>query len=94
MTNTMTPDELAKQYALEYSSAGMDWENLQKAFLAGDSNGYQRGKAEAEKRIWEALKNNWNRFESQGESVSLIEGTEAELKQIIFGGGDVSKTNE
>lgn len=47
-----------------------------------------------ERKAWETAQNDWNRFESQGESVSLIEGTEAELKQIIFGGGDVSKTNE
>jgi hypothetical protein len=57
-------------------------ENTLRAWKAGDSNGYSRGKAEAEKRIWEALEKHSIR------GGGWIEETLADLKQIIFGGGE------
>ena len=49
------------------------------AFNSGDGNGYQRGKADAERRIWDKLPYSY---------------ATREIKQIIFGGGDVPKTDE
>ena len=49
-----------------------------KAFLAGDSNGYARGKAEEQKRIWEEI-----------QSRVYDELTLRFIRESIFGGGDV-----
>jgi hypothetical protein len=51
----------------------------------GQLVGYARGKAEAEKRIWGALEKHSIR------GGGWIEETLADLKQIIFGGGDDNK---
>jgi hypothetical protein len=83
MSEKMSAEEMAKQYSLEYSSAGMNWENIQKAFLAGDSNGYSRGKAEAEKMIWELLEEYWK----ENGSRETIEIFPQHLKLLVFGGG-------
>ena len=54
-----------------------------------EEDGYQRGKEEAEKRIWEAVKKSQTIAEFF-ELRKLAGGVRmSELQQIIFGGGDV-----
>jgi len=75
----MTNDKSPEQAAEEYNKTLSEWDltlggrGLQKRiFLAG----YQRGKAEAEKRIYQAC-------------IDSPHSMPPVIKQIIFGGGDV-----
>ncbi len=77
MSEKMRAEEAAEEYADKesiHSYEHNDWPEIYKAFLAGDANGYARGKAEERERIWEAL-------QEGGAGISTI-------KQIIFGGGN------
>lgn len=85
MTNDKGPEQAAEEWVVinkawdDYES---DWvKHGVETFLAGDSNGYQRGKAEAEKLIWDRI------METRLDGPNGI----MNLRQAIFGGSDGDK---
>jgi len=98
MTNDKTPEQAAEEYAewfiLQQREKNPDAEaerinalkvTIRYAYKVGDTNGYSRGKADAEKRIWEELEKHSVR------NGGWIEEKLSDLKQIIFGGWDDGK---
>lgn len=77
MTSDKTPSEAATNYATK--GAKSLFHTRVSAYLAGDTNGYSRGKADERERIFNDI------------MATRIDGPNgfARLKQIIFGGGDV-----
>lgn len=83
-----TIDDQAIDYALRsgWSESGKQLDTaeshaIHRAYLAGDSNGYSRGKADAEKLIWDRIMK------------TRLDGPNGimNLRQAIFGGGDDDK---
>ena len=81
MTNELTP---------EHRRAVEATEKMVAAYTKDMFTAYQCGKAEEGRRIWEALGGHWERFSrASGHQWEKLDLSELELKQIIFGGGDV-----